>query len=171
MVQNDCIWHGKLVAPKVWCRELQSGFCDGLGITSRKSNRFLYRVDCKVKQLYCSNAGCKVAITLCTIHGFKIYRNKSEPTFTRWSKGIGKVVICKALHKGDVNLKSADSRAVTKQGLFDCEPAHTADRMVQCDKTTFAQWAKEAKCNIQYCFHLWQSVNENKCVTAVRIQP
>jgi len=38
---------------------------------------------------------------------------------------------------------SADSRAVTKQGLFDCEPAHTADRMVQCDKTTCAQWPKK----------------------------
>ena len=31
-------------------------------------------------------------------------------------------------------LKRADSRAVTKRGLFDCEPAHTADRMVQCEK-------------------------------------
>ena len=28
---------------------------------------------------------------------------------------------------------------------------------------------EDAKCNIQICFHLWQSVNENKCVTAVRI--
>ena len=45
-------------------------------------------------------------------------------------------------------LKSADSRAVTKIDLFDCEPANTADRMVQCDKTTCAQWAEEAKCNI-----------------------
>ena len=36
MVQNDCIWHGKLVAPKVWCRELQSEFCDRLWITSRE---------------------------------------------------------------------------------------------------------------------------------------
>ena len=66
-------------------------------------------------------------------------------------------------------LKCADSRAVTKQGLFDCEPAHTADRMVQCDKTTCAQWAMNVKCNIQICFHLWQSVNENKCITAVRV--
>ena len=66
-------------------------------------------------------------------------------------------------------LNCADSRAVTKRGLFDCEPAHTADRMVQCDKTTCAQWAKEAKCNIQICFHLWQSVNENKCITKVRV--
>ena len=66
-------------------------------------------------------------------------------------------------------LNCADSRAVTKRGLFDCEPAHTADRMVQCDKTTFEQWAKEAKCNIQISFRLWQSVNENKCITAVRI--
>jgi len=38
-------------------------------------------------------------------------------------------------------LKSADSRAVTKQGLFDCEPASLI--------TAF--------------------INENKCVTAVRI--
>ena len=30
------------------------------------------------------------------------YRKKSYPTFTQWSKGIGKVVICKALHKGNV---------------------------------------------------------------------
>ena len=28
---------------------------------------------------------------------------------------------------------------------------------------------EDAKCNIQICFHLWQSVNENKCVAAVRI--
>ena len=59
------------------------------------------------------------------------------------------------------------SRAVTKRGLFDCKPAHTADLMVQCDKTTCAQWAKEAKCNIQIRFHLWQSVNENKCVACI----
>lgn len=31
------------------------------------------------------------------------YPKKSDPTFTQWSKGIGKVVICKALHKGNVN--------------------------------------------------------------------
>ena len=65
--------------------------------------------------------------------------------------------------------KSADSRTVTKRELFDCEPAHTADRMVQCDKTTCAQWAKEAKCNIQNCFHLWHSVNENKCIALARV--
>ena len=82
---------------------------------------------------------------------------------------VGKSVIYKALHKGDVNLKSADSRAVTKRGLFDCESAHTADRMVQCDKTTFCTVGEDAKCNIQICFHLWQSVNENKCITAVRV--
>ena len=38
--------------------------------------------------------------------------------------------------------KSADSRAVTKQGLFDCESAHTADQTVQCNKATCTQWAK-----------------------------
>ena len=25
------------------------------------------------------------------------------------------------------------------------------------------------KCNIRICFHLWQSVNENKCITKVRV--
>ena len=39
--------------------------------------------------------------------------------------------------------------------------------MAQCDKTTCARWAKEAKCNIQVHFHLWQSVNENKCVPCI----
>ena len=68
-------------------------------------------------------------------------------------------------------LNCADSRAVTKRGLFDCKPAHTADRMVQCDKTTFCTVGEDAKCNIQICFHLWQSVNENKCIAAARVQP
>ena len=71
------------------------------------------------------------------------------------------------LSQRQCEIKCADGRAVTKQGLFDCEPAHTADRMVQCDKTTCAQWAKEAKCNIQNGFHLWHSVNENKCVACI----
>ena len=47
-----------------------------------------------------------------------------------------------SLSQRQCELKCADSRAVTKIGLFDCEPANTADRMVQCDKTTCAQWAK-----------------------------
>ena len=68
-----------------------------------------------------------------------------------------------------MSIYSADSRAVTKRGLFDCEPAHTADRMVQYDNTTFCTVGEDAKCNIQICFHLWHSVNENKCVTEVRI--
>ena len=68
-------------------------------------------------------------------------------------------------------LECADSRAETKRELFDCEPAHTTDRMVQCDKTTFCTVGENAKCNIQICFHLWQSVNENKCVTEVWVQP
>ena len=33
---------GKLVAPKVWCRKLQSEFCDGLIITSRKPLKLRY---------------------------------------------------------------------------------------------------------------------------------
>ena len=28
---------------------------------------------------------------------------------------------------------------------------------------------EDAKCNIQICFHLWQSVNENKCITVVKV--
>ena len=70
---------------------------------------------------------------------------------------VGKAVIYKALHKGNVNYRltvldssscCADSRSVTKRGLFDCEPAHTADWMVQCDKTTFCTVDKE--CEVQY---------------------
>ena len=43
MVQNDCVWqHRKLVAPKAWCRVLQSEFCDGLRITSKKPLKLRY---------------------------------------------------------------------------------------------------------------------------------
>ena len=82
---------------------------------------------------------------------------------------VGKVVIYKALHKGNVNLKVRIAEPLRNE---DCSTANLRTRqtrMVQCYKTTCAQWAKEAKCNIQICFHLWQSVNENKCITAVRI--
>lgn len=50
--------------------------------------------------------------------------------------------------QGRCELNCADSRAVTKRGLFDCEPAHTADWMVQCDKTTFC--AVDEECEVQY---------------------
>ena len=49
-------------------------------------------------------------------------------------------------------LKSADSSAVTKRGLFYCEPANTADQMVQCDKTTCAQWAKMQSAIYRFAF-------------------
>ena len=59
-------------------------------------------------------------------------------------------MIYKALHKGDVNYRvtvldssfcCADSRAVTKQGLFDCEPVSLI--------TAF--------------------INENKCIALARV--
>ena len=55
---------------------------------------------------------------------------------------IGKVVIYKALHEGDVNLK-----------VRIAEPLRNEDS------------------STAICLHLWHSVNENKCITAVRIQP
>ena len=42
-----------------------------------------------------------------------ISRNKSEPTFTQWSKGIGKAVIYNALHKGDVNYRLTEVKHIT----------------------------------------------------------
>ena len=44
-------------------------------------------------------AGCN----LYYVAGFMICRKKSYPTFTQWSKGMGKAVIYKALHEGNVN--------------------------------------------------------------------
>ena len=57
-------------------------------------------------------------------------------------KIVGKVVIYKALHKGDVNLK-----------VRIAEPLRNED------------------CSTAICLHLWQFINENKCITAARIQP
>ena len=53
---------------------------------------------------------------------------------------VGKVVIYKALHKGDVNLR-----------VRIAEPLRNED------------------CSTAICLHLWQFINENKCVTKVRI--
>ena len=74
---------------------------------------------------------------------------------------VGKAVIYKALHKGNVNFKlMAIERSTSVRiaeplrnvDLFDCKPAHTADRMVQCDKTTCAQWAKMQSAIYRYAF-------------------
>ena len=45
------------------------------------------------------------------------------------------------------NLNCADSRAETKRKLFDCEPVHTADRTVQCEKPLVHSGRK---CKVQY---------------------
>ena len=55
---------------------------------------------------------------------------------------VGKVVIYKALHEGDVNLK-----------VRIAEPLRNED------------------CSTAICLHLWQFINENKCITTVRVQP
>ena len=55
---------------------------------------------------------------------------------------VGKVVIYKALHKGIVNLK-----------VRIAEPLRNED------------------CSTAICLHLWQFINENKCVTTAWIQP
>ena len=53
---------------------------------------------------------------------------------------VGKVVIYKALHEGDVNLK-----------VRIAEPLRNED------------------CSTAICLHLWQFINENKCMTLARV--
>ena len=74
-----------------------------------------------------------------------------------------------SLSQRQCELKCADSRAVTKRGLFDCEPATRQIGWYSGTKPLFAQWTKNVKCNIRISSHLWQSVNENKCITKVRV--
>ena len=84
---------------------------------------------------------------------------------------VGKVVIYKALHKGDVNKKVRIAEPLRNE---DCSTANLRTRQTgwySVTKPLFAQWTKNVKCNIRICFHLWQSVNENKCITAAWIQP
>lgn len=74
-----------------------------------------------------------------------IGRYKSEPTFTQWSgnRKYGKVVICNALHKGDVNLN-----------------------------VRIAEPLRNGNCSTANLFSLITvSVNENKCVTTAWIRP
>ena len=82
---------------------------------------------------------------------------------------VGKAVIYKALHKGDVNLRVRIAEPLRNE---DCSTANLRTRQTgwySVTKPLFAQWTKNVKCNIRICFHLWQSVNENKCITAVRV--
>ena len=53
---------------------------------------------------------------------------------------VGKVVIYKALHKGGVNLK-----------VRIAEPLRNED------------------CSTAICLHLWQFINENKCIALARV--
>ena len=59
------------------------------------------------------------------------------------NKIVGKAVICKVLHKGDVNLKVRIAEPLRNE---DCSTANLFSLITV-------------------------SVNENKCITAVRIQP
>ena len=91
---------------------------------------------------------------------------------------VGKAVIYKALHKGNVNFKlmaierSTSVRIAEPLRNEDCSTANLRTRQIgwySVTKPLFAQWTKNVKCNIRICFHLWQSVNENKCITKVRV--
>ena len=64
---------------------------------------------------------------------------------------VGKVVIYKALHKGNVNYKLMVIERSTSVRI--AEPLRNED------------------CSTAICLHLWQFINENKCITVVRIQP
>ena len=70
-------------------------------------------------------ASCNEPITLL---GFMISRNKSEPTFTRWSKEIGKVVIYKARHEGNVNFKVRIADPLRNE---DCSTANLRTRQTE----------------------------------------
>ena len=169
-----------------WHRVQQSEFCDRLWITSRKPLKLRYNFigrcskadyphnqhnrKCGIKELslfrqwtgwymeYRRNSFNRPITLLSFMISVKNQNPLSRSGLKNESRKSRDI---QSPSRRRCELKCADSRAVTKRGLFDCEPAHTADRMVQCDKTTCAQWAKEAKCNIQNCFHLWHSVNEN----------
>ena len=64
---------------------------------------------------------------------------------------VGKAVICKALHKGDVNNRL--TRAYRKPTVRIAEPLRNKD------------------CSTATSLHLWQFINENKCVTMAWVQP
>ena len=62
---------------------------------------------------------------------------------------VGKVVICKALHKGNVNNRLA--RAYRKPNVRIAEPLRNED------------------CSTAICLHLWQFINENKCIALAKV--
>ena len=64
---------------------------------------------------------------------------------------VGKAVIYKALHKGNVNFKLMAIERSTSVRI--AEPLRNED------------------CSTAICLHLWQFINENKCITTARIQP
>ena len=155
MVQNDWIWRGKLVAPKVWCRELQSEFCDGLRITSRKPLKlrcnFISRCS-KADYPYNRNNrkyGTKELSRLrqrtrwyiedrwhifnrpITLLCFMIFAKNQNPLSRSGLKNDSrKSRDIQSPSQRRCELKCADSRAVTKQRLFDCEPVSLIQRLL-----------------------------------------
>ena len=64
---------------------------------------------------------------------------------------VGKAVIYKTLHKGNVNFK-----------------------LMAIERSTYVRIAEPLRnedCSTATCLHLWQFINENKCVTVAWIQP
>ena len=133
-----------------WCRLQQSEFCDGLRITSRKPLKLRYNFisRCsKADYLYnrrsgntelksyhsCGNGqgdiwkiGDTFLIDLlrCQVYDF---RKKIRTHFHAVVRNriVGKAVIYKALHKGNVNLCVRIAEPLRNEGLFDCEPVFT----------------------------------------------
>ena len=62
---------------------------------------------------------------------------------------VGKAVIYKALHKGDANNRL--TRVYRKPTVRIAEPL------------------RNEYCSTAISLHLWQFINENKCITAVRV--
>ena len=164
MVQNDCFWHGKLVAPKVWCRVQQSEFCGRLWITSRETLKLRYNFISRCSKAdypYNRRSG---NTELKSYHGYGNGQGdiwKMGDTFlidllrcsVLWFPQkirthfhavvrrviVGKVVIYNAIHKGNVN-----------KTVRIAEP-----------------WRNE-DCSTANLFSLITvSVNENKCVACI----
>ena len=159
MVQNDCIWCRKLVAPKIWRRELQSEFCDGLRITSRKPlklrcnfisrcskadypyNRRSGNTELKSYHGYGNGQGdiWKIGFARCngpiTLLVFMVFVKNQNPLSRGGLKKVSRKSRDIQSHSQRwCELKCADSRAVTKQGLFDCEPGTRQTRWYSVTK-------------------------------------
>ena len=170
-VLNFCFWHGKLVAPKVWCWVLQSEFCDGLRITSRKPLKLRYNFisrcskadypcdrrsgNTKLKSYHSSGNGqgdiWQIGLQGATYYvaWFYGFRKKSEPTFTQWSgnRKYGKSWYTKPFTKAMWNKKV---RIAEQWRNGNCSTANLRTRQTGRYSVTKPLVHSGRKCKVQY---------------------